>query len=194
MIGKPILCLRSMLERTFLASSMARCPSIARGRPIGDSVRDRRQQDRKSATILRNRRLTAINGMRRQSAFTQDDLIILKCLDADKSNTPGAWLLERWQPLNCMRARIEPAIFSIRLSKCPNFALASILQPLLHTGNLTALATGTRASQMARGHATISLCAAVAQLDRVLGYEPRGRGFDSCQPHQYNQRVTDFGL
>ena len=27
--------------------------------------------------------------------------------------------------------------------------------------------------------------AAVAQLDRVLGYEPRGRGFDSCQPHHY---------
>ena len=27
--------------------------------------------------------------------------------------------------------------------------------------------------------------AAVAQLDRVLGYEPRGRGFDSCQPHQF---------
>ena len=26
--------------------------------------------------------------------------------------------------------------------------------------------------------------AAVAQLDRVLGYEPRGRGFNSCQPHQ----------
>ena len=25
--------------------------------------------------------------------------------------------------------------------------------------------------------------AAVAQLDRVLGYEPRGRGFESCQPH-----------
>jgi len=25
--------------------------------------------------------------------------------------------------------------------------------------------------------------AAVAQLDRVLGYEPRGRGFNSCQPH-----------
>ena len=23
---------------------------------------------------------------------------------------------------------------------------------------------------------------AVAQLDRVLGYEPRGRGFESCQP------------
>ena len=30
-----------------------------------------------------------------------------------------------------------------------------------------------------------NLCfAAVAQLDRVLGYEPRGRGFNSCQPHQ----------
>ena len=31
---------------------------------------------------------------------------------------------------------------------------------------------------------TLSANAAVAQLDRVLGYEPRGRGFDSCQPHQ----------
>jgi hypothetical protein len=31
-------------------------------------------------------------------------------------------------------------------------------------------------------------CAAVAQLDRVLGYEPRGRGFDSCQPHQKNKK------
>ena len=27
-----------------------------------------------------------------------------------------------------------------------------------------------------------SFAAAVAQLDRVLGYEPRGRGFESCQP------------
>ena len=33
-------------------------------------------------------------------------------------------------------------------------------------------------------HATIQGFAAVAQLDRVLGYEPRGRGFNSCQPHQ----------
>ena len=33
-------------------------------------------------------------------------------------------------------------------------------------------------------HAIIRSLAAVAQLDRVLGYEPRGRGFDSCQPHQ----------
>ncbi len=31
---------------------------------------------------------------------------------------------------------------------------------------------------------TSMLRAAVAQLDRVLGYEPRGRGFESCQPHQ----------
>jgi hypothetical protein len=32
--------------------------------------------------------------------------------------------------------------------------------------------------------AIILFFAAVAQLDRVLGYEPRGRGFNSCQPHQ----------
>ena len=31
---------------------------------------------------------------------------------------------------------------------------------------------------------TAWLRAAVAQLDRVLGYEPRGRGFESCQPRQ----------
>jgi hypothetical protein len=38
-----------------------------------------------------------------------------------------------------------------------------------------------------RGFESLSLrqIAAVAQLDRVLGYEPRGRGFDSCQPHQF---------
>ena len=30
----------------------------------------------------------------------------------------------------------------------------------------------------------MEIFAAVAQLDRVLGYEPRGRGFDSCQPRQ----------
>jgi hypothetical protein len=35
-------------------------------------------------------------------------------------------------------------------------------------------------------------CAAVAQLDRVLGYEPRGRGFNSCQPHQ--NTVVNKGL
>src|SRR5256885_13779400 len=35
--------------------------------------------------------------------------------------------------------------------------------------------------------ATMRSVAAVAQLDRVLGYEPRGRGFDSCQPHQKTQ-------
>ena len=34
------------------------------------------------------------------------------------------------------------------------------------------------------GSPTLSAIAAVAQLDRVLGYEPRGRGFNSCQPHQ----------
>ena len=28
--------------------------------------------------------------------------------------------------------------------------------------------------------------AAVAQLDRVFGYEPKGRGFESLQPYQLN--------
>ena len=37
--------------------------------------------------------------------------------------------------------------------------------------------------------AIIASCAAVAQLDRVLGYEPRGRGFESCQPRQKDQRL-----
>ena len=32
--------------------------------------------------------------------------------------------------------------------------------------------------------------APVAQLDRVLGYEPSGRTFESCQAHQTNQRLT----
>ena len=39
-------------------------------------------------------------------------------------------------------------------------------------------------------YAIISFFAAVAQLDRVLGYEPRGRGFDSCQPRHYLKRVS----
>src|SRR5574344_1177473 len=37
---------------------------------------------------------------------------------------------------------------------------------------------------------TIRRLAAVAQLDRVLGYEPRGRGFDSCQPHHMSSPET----
>jgi hypothetical protein len=39
---------------------------------------------------------------------------------------------------------------------------------------------------------TLSANAAVAQLDRVLGYEPRGRGFDSCQPHQIEPLERKF--
>ncbi len=39
----------------------------------------------------------------------------------------------------------------------------------------------------------IMASAAVAQLDRVLGYEPRGRGFDSCQPHQ-NDKPQNFSV
>ncbi len=34
--------------------------------------------------------------------------------------------------------------------------------------------------------------AAVAQLDRVLGYEPRGRGFDSCQPRHIPNGSVNF--
>ena len=33
--------------------------------------------------------------------------------------------------------------------------------------------------------------AAVAQLDRVLGYEPRGRGFNSCQPHHLIEGLVE---
>jgi hypothetical protein len=33
--------------------------------------------------------------------------------------------------------------------------------------------------------------AAVAQLDRVLGYEPRGRGFNSCQPHHHIEGLVE---
>jgi hypothetical protein len=48
----------------------------------------------------------------------------------------------------------------------------------------------------ARNHCRIVGFAAVAQLDRVLGYEPRGRGFNSCQPHQNvktrNRKVVGF--
>jgi hypothetical protein len=39
-------------------------------------------------------------------------------------------------------------------------------------------------SNRENAYARIRGSAAVAQLDRVLGYEPRGRGFESCQPHQ----------
>ena len=44
--------------------------------------------------------------------------------------------------------------------------------------------------ELSVNHAIFHSCAAVAQMDRVLGYEPRGRGFDSCQPHHKNQRVS----
>src|SRR4030095_2137707 len=34
--------------------------------------------------------------------------------------------------------------------------------------------------------------APVAQLDRVPGYEPGGRGFESCRARQINQRVRSI--
>ena len=34
--------------------------------------------------------------------------------------------------------------------------------------------------------------AAVAQLDRVFGYEPKGRGFESLQPYQKRSSKDDL--
>ena len=33
--------------------------------------------------------------------------------------------------------------------------------------------------------------AAVAQLDRVFGYEPKGRGFESLQPYQESGHFSE---
>ena len=33
-------------------------------------------------------------------------------------------------------------------------------------------------------------CVALAQLDRVFGYEPKGRGFESLTPHQNKKAIT----
>src|SRR3569832_1546335 len=52
----------------------------------------------------------------------------------------------------------------------------------------------TAGSGAARTAAIMDGSAAVAQLDRVLGYEPRGRGFESCQPRQQNQGLSLFTL
>ena len=49
---------------------------------------------------------------------------------------------------------------------------------------------GMRSGRKDGAYARILSFAAVAQLDRVLGYEPRGRGFDSCQPHQLESPET----
>ena len=38
-----------------------------------------------------------------------------------------------------------------------------------------------------RVHVKILPVAPVAQLDRVLGYEPRGRGFESCRARQISR-------
>ena len=36
--------------------------------------------------------------------------------------------------------------------------------------------------------------AAVAQLDRVFGYEPKGRGFESLQPYQFIANEISFAM
>src|SRR5690606_15606566 len=41
-----------------------------------------------------------------------------------------------------------------------------------------------RCDKLQKARYNFASLAAVAQLDRVLGYEPRGRGFESCQPRQ----------
>ena len=35
--------------------------------------------------------------------------------------------------------------------------------------------------------------AAVAQLDRVFGYEPKGLGFESLQPYQFAVSISAYG-
>src|SRR5690606_29429146 len=64
-------------------------------------------------------------------------------------------------------------------------ALESAPLPPRSPGSILGPVQQTAILKIARNsRATIQSLAAVAQLDRVLGYEPRGRGFDSCQPHQ----------
>ncbi len=74
---------------------------------------------------------------------------------------------------------------------CRSFA---IQVALLVSNYLRETRAFTRSRLESFSSVIISPFAAVAQLDRVLGYEPRGRGFNSCRPHQYkkqqNQRVS----
>ena len=61
------------------------------------------------------------------------------------------------------------------------------------TRSAAALRAGGRGAGLIRAQPGVVYfygCAAVAQLDRVLGYEPRGRGFESCQPHHQYQRAS----
>ena len=63
-------------------------------------------------------------------------------------------------------------------------ALAELAQREGDARARRAVATRRAAAARPEGRAAILRgSAAVAQLDRVLGYEPRGRGFESCQPH-----------
>jgi hypothetical protein len=57
--------------------------------------------------------------------------------------------------------------------------------PLLRERRVYSLTEGSNPSLSARIYVRISRSKApVAQLDRVLGYEPRGRGFESLRAHQ----------
>lgn len=39
---------------------------------------------------------------------------------------------------------------------------------------------------------SITKCALLAQLDRVTGYEPVGRGFESLPAYQFRKKAPDF--
>ena len=90
------------------------------------------------------------------------------------------------------RRRLEPAARAARAWR----ALARAGARGGRRGARAALRTGRGGwiDARARQRAAIlsRLRAAVAQLDRVLGYEPRGRGFESCQPHQIINGLASF--
>ena len=65
--------------------------------------------------------------------------------------------------------------------------------PLLRERRVYSLTEGSNPSLSAKICAII-LCfkAPVAQLDRVFGYEPKGRTFESCRAHQIINGLQDI--
>ena len=58
-------------------------------------------------------------------------------------------------------------------------------QKLIDYGELAESVEGARLLSEYRGFESLALrhCALIAQLDRVFGYEPKGRRFESCWAH-----------
>ena len=83
---------------------------------------------------------------------------------------------------------------AVRPGPAPCLALAGTARPAgRRRAARPAMRTRCSADRLKPGPVAADIIrgfAAVAQLDRVLGYEPRGRGFDSCQPHQYLRGST----